>query len=167
MARSTNYKLKCHPPEVAASIRLSWGQLMGAASPTGSCPRCWCLILPSVISVYIREIRWCSHQTLAPPAKCFLHLSPSTHCVSLENSTFISIPTQPLSLFILDFSVFSPPSTMLSPCPASSSGKGLTRPSENSESYIWELITLLWRLPVCRAESETQGGEEEEQVSRE
>lgn len=41
LVRSTNYKLKCHPPEVSASIRLeaaSWGQLMAAASPTGSRP---------------------------------------------------------------------------------------------------------------------------------
>jgi len=49
------------------------------------------------------------------------------------------------------------------PMLTSSSGKGLTRPWESSERYIWEFITLLWRLPVCRAESETQREEESEQ----
>lgn len=32
-------------------------------------------------------------------------------------------------------------------------GRRLTRPSESCESFIGGLITLVWRLPVCRAES--------------
>lgn len=40
MVWSTNYTLKCcNPPEVAASIKLSWGQLMVAASLRGDLPR--------------------------------------------------------------------------------------------------------------------------------
>lgn len=38
----------CNPPEVAAYIKLSWGQLIVAANPTGSCPLRWFLTLLSV-----------------------------------------------------------------------------------------------------------------------
>lgn len=166
MVRSANYNFKCYPPEVAAS-RLSSGQLMVAAGPTGSCPLYWFLILLSGITVYIRKVlqwQWSPTPTVKhflrlPPPSLSFHLTEiSLFSVSLSNSTFISIPTQPLSPSSQYFSVSFNPFT---PSLTSSSGKGLTRPSESSERYIWELITLLWRLPVCRAESETQREEEE------
>lgn len=156
MVRSTDYTLKCcYPPEVAASIKLSWGQLMVAASPTGSCPLCCFLIL---LSVYIRKMMpWLlsSNQTII-----FSLISSEKNLTTFCCSPNPSLLSYSISLFSLHPLPCSPPSL------TSSSGKGLTRPSESSGSYIWELITLLWRLLVCRAESEKQR-EEGDRVSRE
>lgn len=139
MVRSTNYELKCHPPEVAASIRLSWGQLMVAAGPTGSCPRCRSLILPSA---------WLYEEGVKPHPNIF-PISFSSFFVLLLYPALPLSSFPPLSFCMSDFCTPLPCSP---PFLTSSSGKGLTRPSESSESYIWELITLPWRLPVCRAE---------------
>lgn len=144
---------------MAASIRLSSGRWVVAGGvPLGAAPFTG-LILLSVISVYIRKelSRQWSSQTFYP-SSFTLSFPSSARNVSLPNSPFVSIPTPP-------FSFFSTPS-MLPPYLTRSSGEGLTRPRESSESYIWGLITLPWRLPVCRAQSERQG-EEEDGVSRE
>lgn len=55
MVWSANYKLKHYPPEVVASIRLSRGQLMAAASPAGSCPL-FCFLVLLLVCLYQKGV---------------------------------------------------------------------------------------------------------------
>lgn len=166
MVQSSNYEFKWHPPEVAPSIKLSWGQSAVAAIPVGADNPSVCDFSLSQKGVGIIARLHLTTRVFSHPLTPFLSLSLLSSHRNCTLFCFFHLHSYSLSLLSSNNSRFfiSLPPAVLLLFPSSSSGKGLTRPSENSKSYIWEFITLRWRLPVCRAESETQG---EERVRRE